>query len=52
MLAIILTARILGPEIGAARAVGAVIFSVVIGLCMHLMFRKEEAAKATAALNI
>jgi uncharacterized membrane protein YraQ (UPF0718 family) len=48
VLAIILTARILGPEIGIARAVGAVLFSVVIGLLMHLMFRKEEAAKAAA----
>ena len=42
VLAIILTARILGPEIGAARAVGAVIFSIVIGLFMHLIFIKEE----------
>jgi hypothetical protein len=48
VLAIILTARILGPEIGAARAVGAVVFSVVIGLFMHLMFRKEEQVKAAA----
>ncbi len=49
VLAIILTARILGPEIGLARAVGAVIFSIVIGLFMHLMFRKEEEAKVAAA---
>ncbi len=49
VLAIILTARILGPEIGVARAVGAVIFSIVIGLFMHLMFRKEEEAKVAAA---
>ncbi len=52
VLAIILTARILGPEIGAARAVGAVIFSIVIGLFMHLMFRKEEAAKAAAIVAV
>ncbi len=52
VLAIILTARILGPEIGAARAVGAVIFSIVIGLFMHLMFRKEEEAKAAAAMHM
>lgn len=45
VLAIILTARILGMEIGVARAVGAVAFSVVIGLCMHLIFRREEQAK-------
>jgi uncharacterized protein len=52
VLAIILTARILGPEIGIARAVGAIVFSIVIGLCMHLMFRKEEQAKAAAAIHM
>jgi uncharacterized membrane protein YraQ (UPF0718 family) len=52
VLAIILTARILGPEIGMARAVGAVVFSIVIGLFMHLMFRKEEEAKAAAAIHM
>jgi uncharacterized membrane protein YraQ (UPF0718 family) len=46
VLAIVLTARVLGLEIGAARAVGAIIFSVIIGLCMHLIFRKEELEKA------
>lgn len=52
VLAIILTARILGPEIGIARAVGAIIFSIVIGMFMHLMFRKEEQAKAAAAMHM
>jgi len=42
VLAIILTARILGWQLGLARAIGAVIFSVVIGLLMHLIFLKEE----------
>lgn len=42
VLAIILTARILGWQLGLARAVGAVIFSVIIGLLMHLIFLKEE----------
>ncbi|MBW2735081.1 MAG: permease [Deltaproteobacteria bacterium] len=45
VLAIILTARVLGPELGIARAGGAMAFSVVIGLLMHLLFRKEEAAR-------
>ncbi|HLB38678.1 MAG TPA: permease [Gemmatimonadales bacterium] len=48
VLAIILTARVLGFELGMARAVGAIAFSVVIGLLMHLLFRKEEQAKAEA----
>ncbi|NQT02916.1 MAG: permease [Planctomycetes bacterium] len=46
VLAIILTARVLGLEIGIARAVGAIVFSVVIGLSMHLIYRKEELEKA------
>ena len=48
ILAIILTARVLGLEIGIARAVGAIIFSIIIGLCMHFIFRKEELAKANS----
>ncbi len=46
VLAIILTARVLGFELGVARAVGAIAFSVVVGVLMHLLFRKEEQAKA------
>lgn len=42
VLAIILTARILGFELGVARAVGAIAFSVIIGLLMHFIFLKEE----------
>jgi hypothetical protein len=52
ILAIILTARILGPELGIARAVGAVVFSVVIGLLMHFFFRKEEMEKAAAQMAL
>ena len=48
ILAIVLTARILGMGLGVARAAGAVFFSVVIGLVMHAIFRKEEMAKANA----
>jgi len=49
VLAIILTARILGPEMGIARAVGAVVFSIVIGLLMQLIFRKEDNERVAAA---
>jgi hypothetical protein len=45
VLAIVMTARILGPEMGIARAVGAILFSVIIGLLMHFFFRKEEAER-------
>lgn len=42
VLAIILTARILGPELGIARAVGAVLSSIVIGLLMALIYPDKE----------
>lgn len=42
VLAIIMTARILGYKLGIARAVGAVLFSIVIGVIMQLIFRKED----------
>lgn len=42
ILAIALTARILGPELGAARAFGAVLLAVVIGALMGLTFRKHR----------
>lgn len=50
VLAIILTARVLGLELGVARAVGAVLFSIVVGLLMHLIFLKEEVEKANAQM--
>ncbi len=52
VLAIILTARVLGWELGLARAVGAIVFSIIIGLLMHFIFIKEERAKAEAALAL
>jgi len=45
VLAIILTARVLGLELGIARAVGAIIFGIIIGLLMHLIYRREELEK-------
>ena len=47
VLAIILTARILGWQLGLARAIGAVLFSVIIGLLMHFIFLKEERERQT-----
>lgn len=46
VLAVILTARILGFELGVARMVGAIVFSIVIGLAMHFLYRNEEKEKA------
>jgi len=50
VLAIILTARVLGLGLGIARALGAIIFSIVIGLLMHFIFHREEVEKANAQM--
>lgn len=52
ILAIILTARILGFEMGVARTIGAVSFSIIIGLTMSLIYRKEEKVKREEQMNI
>lgn len=51
ILAIILTARILGFEMGVARVIGAMVFAVVIGSAMSLIYRKEEKAKREEQMN-
>jgi uncharacterized membrane protein YraQ (UPF0718 family) len=50
VLAIVLTARVLGLRLGVARAVGAILFAVVLGLLMHLIFRREELDKRDAQM--
>ena len=47
VLAIVLTAKVLGMKIGIARAVGAISFAFIIGLLMHLIFKKEDEARLT-----
>jgi len=42
ILAMILTARVLGWELGLARIIGAVLFAVVIGLIMQLIYGREK----------
>jgi uncharacterized membrane protein YraQ (UPF0718 family) len=51
-LAIILTAKVLGAQLGFARAVGAIVFSIVIGLLMAFFFRREERDKAARAVHL
>ena len=46
VLAMILTAKVLGMELGLARALGALIFALVIGGIMHGIYRREEQARA------
>jgi hypothetical protein len=52
VLAIVLTASVLGPQLGVARAVGAIGFSIVIGGIMHLIYRREEQAKSKAQMML
>lgn len=48
IMAVVVTAKVLGAELGLARALGAILFSVVIGVSMHLLYRREEAQRAGA----
>jgi uncharacterized membrane protein YraQ (UPF0718 family) len=50
VLAIVLTTRILGWELGLARAIGAILFAVITGLLMAFIFRKDDAERAKGEL--
>ncbi|MBW1643842.1 MAG: permease [Deltaproteobacteria bacterium] len=52
VLAITLTAKILGWQLGLARAIGAVVFAVITGLLMALIFRKDDAARAQGQIYL
>jgi uncharacterized membrane protein YraQ (UPF0718 family) len=52
VLAIILTGRILGWQMGLARAIGAICFALIIGLLMAFIFRKDDAARATGPMHL
>ena len=49
VMAIVVTAKVLGPELGMARALGAIVFAVIIGAIMHLIYRREESERAQAS---
>ncbi|OPY87526.1 MAG: putative permease [Syntrophaceae bacterium PtaU1.Bin231] len=52
VLAIVLTAKVLGWELGLARAVGAVSFSVIAGLIMAFIFRKDDANRTAGQIYL
>ena len=52
VLAIVLTAKVLGWEMGLARAVGAVTFSVIAGLIMALISRKDDANRTAGQIYL
>jgi len=51
ILAIVLTARVLGLEMGLARGILAILFSVIIGVVMAFLFRGEEAERQALAMR-
>jgi len=52
VLAIVLTAKVLGWELGLARAIGAVVFSIVTGLLMAFFFRKDDANRTAGQIYL
>lgn len=52
VLAIVLTARILGWQLGLARAIGAIVFAVITGLLMAFIFRKDDAARTAGQIYL
>ena len=52
VLAIVLTARILGWQLGLARAIGAVLFAIITGLLMAFIFRKDDAARTAGQIYL
>jgi hypothetical protein len=52
VLAIVFTARILGWQLGLARAIGAIFFAAIVGLLMHFIFRKDEAQRQAAQMYL
>ena len=52
VLAITLTAKVLGWQMGLARAVGAILFAIITGLLMALIFRKDDAARTAGQIYV
>ncbi len=52
VMAIFLTARVLGYDLGIARVIGSVVFAVVIGLMMAAIFRKDEEKRTAAVMQL
>ncbi|MCP5114270.1 MAG: permease, partial [bacterium] len=52
ILAVFLTARVLGFELGLWRAIGAVVFGIIVGVLMALVFRKDEERREAAAMQL
>jgi len=52
VMAIFLTARVLGYDLGLARLSGSIAFAVIIGLIMAAIFRKDEDQRTAAVMAL
>lgn len=52
VLALFLTARVLGFQLGVARVIGAIVFGIIIGLLMALIFRRDEQQRTAATMQM
>ncbi len=52
VMAIFLTARVLGYDLGIARVIGSIAFAVIIGLVMAVIFRKDEERREVAFMQL
>jgi len=52
VLAIVFTARVLGWQLGLARAIGAIFFAAIIGLCMHFIFRRDDEQRQAGQMHL
>ena len=52
VLAITLTAKILGWQLGLARAIGAIVFAILAGFLMSVIFRKEDVSRARGQIHL
>jgi uncharacterized protein len=52
VLAVVYSARLLGWEIGFARAAAAIVFAIVIGLIMALMYHRDKSKGDAAAFDL
>ena len=52
VLAITMTAKILGWQLGLARAVGAVVFAVITGVLMAVIFRKDDMTRTAGQIHL
>ena len=52
VMAIFLSARVLGMDLGVGRAIGAVAFAFIIGILMAVIFRRSEKKRVEAAMHM